>query len=74
MTVLTLEHMLKQCQDFNTRYAVGDAIKFWTEPREGNPTQEGIIRFPAEVMGGHTPVVWVEGKGAIALSHVGGPA
>lgn len=70
----TLEHMQQQCADFNSRYAVGDAIKFWTGPREGNPTHEGSIRFAADVMGGHTPVVWVEGKGAIALSHVGGPA
>lgn len=69
-----LQTMQKQCDDFNIRYQVGQSIKFWTGPREGNPTHEGAIRFPAEVMGGHTPVVWVEGKGGIALSYVGGPA
>lgn len=66
--------MQKQCDDFNARYSVGDKIKFWTGPREGNPTHEGVIRFPAEIMGGHSPVVYVEGKGSIALSHFGGPA
>lgn len=66
--------MQKQCDDFNARYEVGQPIAFWTGPREGTPTHEGRIRFPAEVMGGHTPVVWVEGKGSIALSHVAGPA
>ena len=74
MTERTLSSLRRQCHDFNSRYAVGDAIKFWTGPREGNPTHEGTIRFAADVLGGHTPVVWVEGKGAIALSHVGGLA
>jgi len=66
--------MQKECDDFNARYLVGQKIKFWTGPREGNPTHDGVIRFPAEVMGGHTPVVYVASKGSIALSHVGGPA
>lgn len=69
-----LRSMQKQCDEFNARYLVGQSIKFWTGPREGNPTHEGVIRFPAAIMGGHTPVVWVAGAGSIALSHVGGPA
>ena len=69
-----LKSMQKQCDDFNDRYQVGQSVTFWTGPREGNPTHEGPIRFAAEIMGGHTPVVWIEGKGSIALSHVAGPA
>lgn len=74
MTRVDMKTMQKLCDDFNARYAVGQSIRFWTGPREGNPTHEGVIRFPAEVMGGHTPVVYVEGEGCIALSHFGGPA
>lgn len=74
MTARYQKTMQKQCDEFNARYKVGDNIKFWTGPREGNPTHEGKIRFPASIMGGHTPVVYVEGKGGIALSHFGGPA
>ncbi len=74
MNARNIKSMQKQCDDFNERYKVGQKIKFWTGPREGAPTHEGLIRFPAEIMGGHTPVVYVEGKGSIALSHFGGPA
>lgn len=74
MSERNLQFMQKQCDDFNARYAVGDRIKFWAGLRAGNPTHEGVIRFPAEIMGGHTPVVYVEDMGSIALSHFGGPA
>jgi len=56
---------------FNAKHAVGDTVRFWTGPREGAP-KEGRIRFEAQVMGGHTAVVYVEGVGSIALSHVEG--
>ena len=50
--------------------AIGDVIHVWTGPREGKPV-ERTIRFPAQVLSGHTPVVYVEGGGGcIALTHV----
>lgn len=74
MTELTLEHMQQQCQDFNARYVVGDAIKFWLDRPRGEPTHEARIKSGAEILGGRTPIVRLVGWGAIALSHVGGPA
>lgn len=59
------------CDRFNEAHATGETIRFWSGPRKGAP-REGTIRYGACVMGGHTPVIYVVGVGAIALSHVEG--
>ena len=55
---------------FNKNCPVGTKVRFWRGVREGEG-QCGTVRFPAEVLSGHTPVVWVvETTGCIALTHV----
>jgi hypothetical protein len=58
-------------RQFNEYHPVGTEVRYWTGPREGEPSGRGPTRSPAELLGGHTPVVWVVGHPAcIALSHV----
>lgn len=60
----------KQCDDFNSRCPVGTPVLFWKGVREGLGAN-GIVRHPATVLGGHTPVAWITGaSGCIALTHV----
>ena len=62
--------LVAQCSEFNRRVPVGTRVCYWPGIRDGL----GILsqtRTPAQVLGGHTPVVWVEGRtDCIALSHV----
>lgn len=54
----------------NRLYPEGRAVRYWTGVREGSGLT-GHTRSRAEVLGGHTAVVWVTGHGAcIALTHV----
>ncbi|QQM45104.1 hypothetical protein [Streptomyces liliifuscus] len=60
---------------FNSRYKVGTPVFAYPGCRpEDHPGDKRLItrtRSKAEVLGGHTDVVWVDGHGAcIALSHV----
>lgn len=65
-----LRAMERQCEAFNLQHSVGDTIHVWSGPREGKP-KAVQIRYPAQVLSGHTPVVYVTGgHGCIALSHV----
>lgn len=62
--------MQAQCDAFNAAHAVGDTIRVWSGMIEGDPVAVKI-RFPAQILGGHTPIVYVTGgQGCIALSHV----
>lgn len=61
----------KQCDDFNTQNPVGSMVRAWTGVRGDGPGKVGAVRFPAYVLSGHTPVVFVVGiRGCVALSHV----
>lgn len=65
-----LKKMTTDCAKFNARYPVGAVIQCWTGPIEGKPV-ERIVRLPAQIMGGHSAVVYVEGGGGcVLLSHV----
>lgn len=68
----TQTQMLKACHDFNVRHQVGDTITVYSGPVGENP-KEVQIRYEAQILGGHTPVVYVAGgAGCIALTHVKG--
>ncbi|MEV8248111.1 hypothetical protein AB0R01_30710 [Streptomyces rochei] len=55
---------------WNATCPEGTAVRYWTGLREGDG-KTGQTRSQAEVLQGHTAVVWVTGHGAcIALSHV----
>ncbi len=66
-----MRHKGPTAEQFNERVPVGTLVKWWTMLREDEPTGRSATRTPAQMLGGHTPVVWVEGHPAcIALSHV----
>lgn len=61
---------LRLIEQFNSRVPVGTPVLYWPCPRE-NEGRESVTRSEAWLLGGHTPVVLVEGyAGGIALSHV----
>lgn len=49
---------------------IGAPVRYWTGDRTG-PGKPGTVKHAAQVLGGHTAVLWVEEHGAcIALTHV----
>ena len=55
---------------FNEANEVGTRVRYWTMLREG-PGVEAETRSKAQLLSGHTPVVWVTDYPAcIALTHV----
>lgn len=60
----------REVAEFNGKHAIGTPVKYWRGAREGEG-KFGRTRAPAEVLGGHTAVVWIAGcSGSVALSHV----
>jgi hypothetical protein len=62
-------------ETFNSRYPVGTPVFAYPGCRpEDCPNDERLVtrtRSDAQVLGGHTDVVWVDGHGAcISLTHV----
>ena len=62
-------------QQWNERYPIGTPVVAYPGARPADdPNDERLVtrtRSRAEVLGGHTDVVWVEGHSAcIALTHV----
>ncbi len=67
---LSVKAMAAKVEAFNARHKVGDTILVWPGVREGEPVPVQI-RFEAQILSGHTPVVYVTGgHGCIALTHV----
>ena len=61
----------KVCDKFNAAHPVGTKVRYWKGAREGDPSGVAQTRVPAQVLSGHTAVVWVVGEPAcIAMSHV----
>jgi hypothetical protein len=55
---------------FNAKHAIGTKVRVFPLDR-GGPSIETRTRTAAEVLSGHTAVVWVEGRpGCYALTHV----
>ncbi|MCX4468749.1 hypothetical protein OOK41_00185 [Micromonospora sp. NBC_01655] len=48
---------------FNTEHSVGSWVRYWTGTRQ-DPAKSGQTRTEAQLLSGHTPVVWVTGHGA----------
>ena len=59
-----------QVKKFNQECPVGTPVEYWTGLREGEG-KKSKTRSKAELLGGHTPSVWIEGQsGCVSLSHV----
>jgi hypothetical protein len=56
-------------ENFNLKHPVGTKVRYYSGVKDGKPS-EGKTSGPADLLGGHTPVVFVEGVGAIALTHI----
>jgi hypothetical protein len=71
MTMATKRpNQAKLVEKFNARHAVGTPVRYWTGVREGDG-ELSATRSHAQLLSGHTAVVWVDGHPAcIALSHV----
>lgn len=55
---------------WNSAHPVGTRVVYWPGLRKGKGVTSST-RTPAQVLGGHTAVVWLEGRGdCIALTHV----
>ena len=53
---------------FNKLYATGDKIKLRDD--SGEPF-EALVSYPATILGGHTPVVYIKGgKGSYSLTRL----
>jgi len=58
----------KEVADWNARVKVGDTVEY--AEVKGDPAGRYEVRTPAEVLMGHTAVVWLKGKrGCVAISH-----
>lgn len=56
--------------EFNRTTPVGSPVRYWTGARTGEG-RVSVTRSTAQILSGHTPVVWVDGhSGCIALTHV----
>lgn len=62
----------KQADEFNAKYPNGARVRYWKGAKEGEPSGEGVMKYgPAQVLSGHTAVIWIEGcAGCVALSHI----
>lgn len=64
----SIEVMQDKVDAFNKRHPVGSKVLVVKDLREKVETE---VRFPAEVLSGHTPVVWLKGiSGCYLLSRV----
>jgi hypothetical protein len=59
-------------EQWNERHPVGTSVRYWKGPRGADePSSVAKTRSVAQMLGGHTPVVWVDGEAAcVALTHV----
>lgn len=64
------EQMAALVDRWNADHPVGTPVCYWPGLRKGDGVWSNT-RTPASLLGGYTPVVWVEGRGdCIALTHV----
>jgi hypothetical protein len=61
----------KLASKFNERFPIGTTVRYWTGVRGQGLGKISKTRTEAQVIGGHTAVVWLEDQtGCVALSHV----
>jgi len=58
-------------EDFNRANTVGVLVRYWRGAKDGPPSGVGETTSEAQLLSGHTAVVWIKGcSGCIGLSHV----
>lgn len=71
---LSPQQMQKACDAFNQAHPIGSTVTVAIALRDDRGIQAKVVEPGAYVLGGHTPVVQIEGRGCFALSHVQGAA
>lgn len=70
MTTTTPTAEFAAARDFNDTHPIGTPVRYWKGAREGDG-RTARTRTAAQLLGGHTAVVWLDGvSGCIALTHV----
>lgn len=65
----TPAQLQKQCDDWNAAHEVGVTVSFEEIKGEGE-THRGASYSEAQVLSGHSAVIWLEGKrGCVDLDH-----
>lgn len=65
-----IRNQIRQVEAFNQTYPIGTGVRYWAGLKVGEG-KRSTTRSQAQLLGGHTAVVWVKGEaGCIALSHV----
>lgn len=65
----TAAQLQKQCDNWNAKHPVGKAIVYESIRGEGE-SHRGESTSEAEVLGGHSAVIWISGKsGCVDLDH-----
>ncbi len=70
MEQLSKEQLESQVETFNKAYKVGDLIEVYK--KLGGETFVDEIKHSATIMGGHTAMTWLKGKGSYDLTFVKG--
>ena len=69
----TQKQLAQEVAAFNRRFAVGDEVIYYETLDDIEHTGKHLrtrTRSPAQVLSGHTAVVWLEGKsGCVCCSH-----
>ena len=58
-----------EVENWNLKHAPEYQARYWTFLREGEG-KVGTVYTKAYLLGGHTPVVYIRGAGAVSLTHV----
>lgn len=59
----------KQCDKWNAKHPVGTVVSYEEIVGEGE-THRGASKSEAQVLSGHSAVIWLEGKsGCVCLEH-----
>ncbi|WP_346536985.1 hypothetical protein [Micromonospora sp. DPT] len=65
-----MERECRRVELFNAIHPVGTTVRYWKGVREGDG-KTSTTRTEAQLLSGHTAVVWLEGvSGCIALTHI----
>lgn len=60
----------READEWNARHPVGTRVRYWRGLREGTPSGEGAVRYPAQILCDHVSA-WIEGcVGCVSITHI----
>lgn len=67
---MTTRNLQRRVDEWNARHPIGTSVRYWPLVSEPDNYTDTVTRSVAEVLSGHTAVVWLAGKaGCVALDH-----